>query len=219
MSSGLTLARAGGLVCSALLCLCLCVPAQALAQDPSRAQPELALSISRILSLIRKPDYANPATRGYMRRQIEDEVYHIFDFEEFSARTVGQPWRSFTPAQREAFTAAFADLLFSTYLSRIDSWDGEKVSYTGERRNEKGTRVEVQTEFTTREGRIIPVAYRMMPRNGNWMVYDVFVEGVSLVRNYRTQFQEILSASSPDELTRRVRERAVEAGRSHGAQQ
>ena len=162
------------------------------------------------MSLIKNPDYVNPATREPLRMQIEDEVYHIFDFGEFSARTVGQGWKSFTSSQKQQFVDAFAELLFSTYLSQIDGYNGEEVFFTSERSNESGTRFDIATELTMQDGRVIPINYRLMPKNGSWVVYDVFVEGVSLVRNYRTQFQQILSSSSPDELIKQVRKKARE---------
>ncbi len=175
-----------------------------------QAREVLQASVSRILSLLQNPGYVNPRTREPLRLQIEDEVYHCFDFAAFSARTVGSAWRKFTPAQRERFTEAFAELLFSTYLNHIDGYNGEEVRYTGERRNQAGTRVEVATELAMMDGRVIPVSYRMMPRRGTWAVYDVVIDGVSLVLNYRTQFQDILSSSTPDEVIELVKTRARE---------
>ncbi len=197
-------------VIACLMALILLCPARAGAADSSEARQALQLSVSRILSLIKNPDYVNPATREPLRMQIEDEVYHIFDFGEFSARTVGQGWKNFTSSQKQQFVDAFAELLFSTYLSQIDGYNGEEVFFTSERSNESGTRFDIATELTMQDGRTIPINYRLMPKNGSWVVYDVFVEGVSLVRNYRTQFQQILSSSSPDELIKTVKKRARE---------
>ena len=179
------------------------------AATPSRQT--LENSITRVLNFIKDPGYVNPATRGPLRRQIEDEVYHIFDFTEFSARTVGQRWSTFTPQQQKKFSDAFAELLLCTYLGKIDGYNGEKVAFVGERANQAGDRVEQKTLLTMKDGKKIPVDYRMMPKNGGWCVYDVIVEGVSLVKNYRTQFQDILQTSSPDELTARVKTKALEA--------
>ena len=171
----------------------------------------------RILDIIKNPGYVNPATRAPLRRQIEDEVFHIFDFSEFSARTVGQRWASFTPAQQKKFSDAFADLLLTTYLGKIDGYNGEKVTYTGERSNAAGNRVEVSSDITMKDGKKTPVSYRMMNKNGHWCVYDVLIEGVSLVKNYRTQFQDILTTASPDELTTRVKTKALEARNGNAA--
>ena len=147
-------------------------------------------------------------TRGALRSQIETEVRNIFDFEEFSSRTVGAAWRSFSPEQKKAFSDAFADLLLSTYLDKVDGYNGEKIQYTGEVANAAGDRVEVRTAVTLKDNKSIPVAYRMLPKEGKWRVYDVLIEGISLVKNYRTQFEDILSKGTPEQLTARVQERA-----------
>lgn len=200
-----------------LLTLCLGFATAQSAQAESAARQALETSVTRILDIIKNPGYVNPATRAPLRRQIEDEVFHIFDFSEFSARTVGQRWASFTPAQQKKFSDAFADLLLTTYLGKIDGYNGEKVTYTGERSNAAGNRVEVSSDITMKDGKKTPVSYRMMNKNGHWCVYDVLIEGVSLVKNYRTQFQDILTTASPDELTTRVKTKALEARNGNAA--
>ena len=107
------------------LCLTLALPLVSHAAQLSPARQTLETATNRILDCIKNPDYVNPATRGPLRQQLEDEVLHIFDFSEFSARTVGARWRSFTPAQQKAFSDAFADLLMNTYISKIDGYNGE----------------------------------------------------------------------------------------------
>jgi len=193
-----------------LTAVCTCEAA-----SPSRQA--LENSVTRILGFIKDPGYVNPSTRGPLRRQIEDEVYHIFDFTEFSARTVGQRWNTFTPQQKKNFSNAFSELLLCTYLGKIDGYNGEKVAFVSERANQAGNRVEQKTVLTMKDGKKIPVDYRMLPKNGGWCVYDVIVEGVSLVKNYRTQFQDILKSGSPEELTARVKTKAIEARNSGNA--
>ena len=180
------------------------------AQSDGQARQALDTAVNRILATIRNPDYVNPATRGPLRRQIEDEVYHIFDFGEFSSRTVGPRWQTFTPEQKSKFSEAFAELLLNTYLNRITGYNGETVSYTGETASRDGDRVEVRTVITLKDGKKIPVAYRMLRKDGHWRVYDVIIENISLVKNYRTQFQDILNTASPEELIARVHARASE---------
>ena len=200
-----------------LLTLCLGFATAQSAQAESAARQALETSVTRILDIIKNPGYVNPATRAPLRRQIEDEVYHIFDFREFSSRTVGQRWGTFSPQQQKKFSDAFAELLLCTYLGKIDGYNGEKVVFVGERANQAGDRVEQKTLLTMKDGKKIPVDYRMMPKNGGWCVYDVIVEGVSLVKNYRTQFQDILTTASPDELTTRVKTKALEARNGNAA--
>ena len=200
-------------LCAFLLALVL-LPAGVQANSPARQA--LETSTNRILNFIRNPDYVNPATRGPIRQQIEDEVLHIFDFSEFSSRTVGPRWRNFTPEQKREFSNAFADLLINTYLNRIDGYNGEQVLYTGEVSSAKGDRTEVRTVVTMKDGKKVPVAYRMLPKDGTWFVYDVLIENISLVKNYRTQFQDILNSGSPDQLIAKVKAKAQEVRQANG---
>lgn len=199
-------------LCGLLLAFVL-LPAAAQANSPARQALETATN--RILNFIKNPDYVNPATRGPIRQQIEDEVLHIFDFGEFSSRTVGPRWHTFTPEQKKTFSDAFADLLISTYVNKIDGYNGEQVIYTGEVASPKGDRVEVRSVITMKDGKKVPVAYRMLPKNGKWMVYDVLIENISLVKNYRTQFQDILNTDSPENLIARIKDKAVEVRQEH----
>ena len=186
-------------LCAFLLTLVL-LPAGAQANSPARQSLETATN--RILNFIKNPDYVNPATRGPIRQQIEDEVLHIFDFSEFSSRTVGPRWRNFTPEQKREFSNAFADLLINTYLNRIDGYNGEQVLYTGEVSSAKGDRTEVRTVVTMKDGK--------------WLVYDVLIENISLVKNYRTQFQDILNTGSPENLIARIKAKAMEVRQENG---
>lgn len=194
----------------AMLAMFLLAPVRGEAQPAANARQTLDTAVNRILTTLRNPDYENPATRGPLRRQIEDEVYHIFDFGEFSSRTVGPRWRSFNETQKRDFSNAFADLLLNTYLNRINGYNGETVAYTGETASPAGDKVEVKTVIALRDGKKVPVSYRMLDKNGHWRVYDVIIENISLVRNYRTQFQDILNTASPEELIARVREKAAQ---------
>ena len=199
-------------LCGLLLAFVL-LPSAAQANSPARQALETATN--RILDFIKNPDYVNPATRRPIRQQIEDEVLHSFDYGEFSSRTVGPRWHTFTPEQKKAFSDAFADLLISTYVNKIDGYNGEQVLYTGEVASAKGDRVEVRSVITMKDGKKVPVAYRMLPKNGKWMVYDVLIENISLVKNYRTQFQDILNTDSPENLIARIKAKAVEVQQEH----
>lgn len=198
---------------AALFCFCLLAGA---AQAASPAHQTLERVINNVLSLIKDPAYANPATRAGQRAKIEKEARTIFDFGEFSLRTVGARWKSFTPAQQKGFSEAFANLLIPTYVNKIDGYNGEQVVYLGEASSSDGSKVEIRTEVALKDGRKIPVAYRMLQKNGKWWVYDVLVENLSLVKNYRTQFQDILTSGTPDELIKRINEKAQEVRAQKG---
>ena len=155
----------------------------------------LQTQIDQILNVLKEPNYKDPIKRVPLRAQIEKYVHEIFDFSEFSARTVGRNW---------------PNLLLITYLDKIQGYNGEKIEYSGEVLSTKGDRAEIQTIVTLSDGKPVPVAYRMMLKNGKWVVYDVLIENVSLIKNYRSQFQDVLTRGTPEQLIERVEARARE---------
>ena len=188
----------------------LCAAPAGAAQDDAGAQARRALEtrVNNIFTILQQPGFANKASRPEYRMKIEEEVASFFDFAEFSSRTVGPRWNSFTPEQRRDFIEAFKSLLKATYLDRVDGYSGEKVSYLGEQVSSKGDRVEVRTTLSMKGNKVMPVNYRMLPKDGYWVVYDVIIENISLVMNYRTQFQQLLLKDSPEALIARILDQA-----------
>lgn len=180
---------------------------QASATSPTKT---IETSVNDVINYLKDPSYSNPQTHLQVRNKIENEVRKVFDFSEFSLRTVGLNWNSFTTSQQERFNNAFSDLLLATYLDKIDGYNGEKVTYTNELISSKGDRAEVQTVINLSDGRTIPVVYRMMSKKNVWVVYDVIIENISLIKNYRAQFQDILTKNKPEELIQKVESRAKE---------
>lgn len=142
-------------------------------------------------------------------QEIYDIIYARLDFEEFSARTIGGKWREFSDAQRADFQTAMSDLLYYTYFKSLLHYSGEPVEYVGEMVSAKGDKVEVRTNFIY-EGKPIPVYYRMLQKNDDWLVYDLFIENISMVQNYRGQFQQLLQKETPDQLIKMIRQKADE---------
>ena len=180
----------------------------AIAADRTARQTAEA-GAERILALLNDAAFKNPATRPDVKKKIEQEIVALFDFEEFSTRTVGPNWKKFTPEQKHGFQMAFTDLLRNTYIDTLDEYNGQKVQFTGETVANGGKRVEIQMSFIAGE-KNYPVAFRMLEKNNAWVVYDVLIEGISMIKNYREQFRDILSKNSPDELIRRVQAKAEE---------
>lgn len=196
--------RVGVWMCGVLL---VCAVSAWAAETPSAT---LQKNVDEVLMVLQEKDYRNPATRPPLRQKIETVIHTVFDFHEFSARTVGSNWPDFTPDQQKRFDEAFANLLLTTYLDKIDGYNGEKIQYNGENISQKGDRAEVQTVVTLSDGKPVPVAYRMMLKKDVWVVYDVLIENISLIKNYRSQFAEVLTRGTPDQLIERVQTRVNE---------
>ena len=193
---------AGVIACALLLCF---FPVQAGTQgiDPAEAKADLQRAVEDVLTILRTPEYKDPAVRPDLVKQVEEKIYSIFDFTAFAAGTVGPRWKSLSQDEKTRMTDAFAELLRATYLSKFEDYNGEDLRYTGE--SVKGDRVEISTVIRTTDNKQIPIIYRMTKRD-KWMVFDMVAEGMSLVQNYRTQFQDALIKESPDQLIIRIKE-------------
>jgi len=133
-------------------------------------------------------------------RKIADE---IFDVAETAKRALARHWQGRTPAEREEFILLFADLLERTYIARIDQYGGERIQYVSEMVD--GDTATVRARVVTRQGTEVPVESRMLRREDRWFIYDVLIENVSLIANYRAQFDKIVRTSSYEELVRRLK--------------
>lgn len=145
-----------------------------------------------------------PMERDAERRQlIRDAVNEIFDWEAFSMRALGRHWRNRTDKEKKEFVALFGELLERTYMDKTRQYSGEKVNMLGEEID--GDYGVVKTEVILSNGKTVPVDYHAKKEDGKWYVYDIRIEGVSLVNNYRVQFNDILVKSSYDELVKRLK--------------
>jgi len=131
-------------------------------------------------------------------------IYQRFDFTEMARRSLGPEWRRRTAEEQKEFVALFTKLLERAYLNTIESYNGEKVQYLNERAENSGAQVD--TKITDNKGREFSVNYRLHDVNGDWKIYDVVVEDVSLVNNYRAQFSRVLAKSSYAELVNTIKE-------------
>ena len=191
-----------------LLCVLAAGPAAG-AAGPGPTE-QLKGTIDRVLQVLEDPSLKVEARAAQRRRTVRQIADEIFDFEETARRAMAQHWRSLTPPQRKEFVDVFSDLLERAYMSKIELYGGERIQYTGER--VEGDFASVTTRLVTKKGVEVPIDYRMLKRGDQWRVYDVSIEGVSLVANYRTQFNNVIRTSSYDELLRRMRSRVEEIG-------
>jgi phospholipid transport system substrate-binding protein len=149
-----------------------------------------------------------PERRQERRAAVRKIANETFDVAETARRALGQHWQQRTPAEREEFTQLFADLLERTYISKIDLYGGEKLQYTSEQLD--GDRAVVRAKVLTKQGTEVPVEARMLKNGERWLIYDVAIENISLVPNYRAQFDRIIRTSSFADLVNRLKTKREE---------
>ncbi len=167
------------------------------------ATDQLKGAIDRVVKTLDDPAYKGEDKAPARRRAVRKVANDIFDFGEIARRSLARHWQSLTDKQREEFVMLFADLLERSYISKIELYGGEKILYTGER--VEGDQASVATRIITKNGTDVPIDYRMLKRGDRWLVYDVNIEGVSLVSNYRTQFNKIIQTASYNDLVQKMR--------------
>ena len=171
--------------------------APALADSPTEAVRSTVDEVIRTLQ--------SSAPKAQRRQSVKQTVDRRFDYEEMAKRTLPN-WNKLSPSQRQEFVSLFSELLEASYADKLMKYSGEKVDYVGERVD--GDRAEVRTLLVRRNDRI-PINYRLLNKS-RWVVYDVVIEGVSLVNNYRSQFTRVISQSSYADLVRRLRTKVDE---------
>jgi phospholipid transport system substrate-binding protein len=134
------------------------------------------------------------------------QIETVFDFTELSKRTLGRDWKKMNAEQQKEFVKLFKQLLQGVYADRLLAYSDQKVIFDKEIMLKKG-RAEVQSYLQTSDGKKIPLFYRLTDKSGSWKVYDIIIEGVSMVKNYRTQFKQILAKDSADKLIEILRDK------------
>jgi phospholipid transport system substrate-binding protein len=165
--------------------------------------------IEQVVALLRDPQYKEPARREAQREKIWVLIREVFDFTEISMRALAQNWRAFTPQERKEFVDVFTDHLGNTYIEKIQGeYHDERVEFTGEQML-SDTKALVKTQIQ-RQGVEIPIDYSMRLRNDLWRVYDINVEGVSLVGNFRSQFASFFAktANTPTQLIDKLKKKS-----------
>jgi phospholipid transport system substrate-binding protein len=162
----------------------------------------------KILSIVKNPALKGPSKAEEKRKMIRQAVDERFDWEEMAQRALARHWSQRTPDEKKEFVRLFGDLLEKTYLSKVEGYSGEKVQYEGE--SVDGDYAVVKVKIVTDKNVDIPVEYRLRKETANWLVYDISIEGVSLVNNYRSQFNTIISQSSYGNLVKKLKEKATQ---------
>jgi phospholipid transport system substrate-binding protein len=161
----------------------------------------------QVLKILEDPSLQGPDKQAERQDRLRQVAGQAFDWTEMARRALATHWRERTPEQQQEFVRLFRDLVERTYLNRLETATQEKldIQYVGEQ--VEGSRAVVKTNVLTKRNQQVPIEYRLQKVDGRWRIYDVLVEGISLVNNYRSQFNQIISSSSYDELVRKMKSR------------
>jgi len=187
-----------------ILIIFLTLPLQAHAGKPLDT---VQTQVEKILDILRDPGMKAESTKEVKKDRIWGIIGAVFDYDELSRRALGRNWKKLNASQQKEFTDLFSRLLGNIYLGRIIAYTDEKVVFDKEKMLAED-KAEVLSRIVT-ASKEIPVNYRLILKGGEWRVYDVAVEGISLVRNYRNQFRDIFKKKSPKELLEMLRKKVA----------
>jgi phospholipid transport system substrate-binding protein len=185
-----------------LLIFALAAPAQA--GEPTE---QMKLTIDKMISILGNPALKDPAKAEERRKLLRDTASERFDWREMARRSLARHWKQRTDEEKREFVPLFADLLEQAYMKRIENYSGDKVTYDGEKMKGKYSLVKVR--IATSKQTEIPVVYRLRKKGSQWLIYDISIEGVSLVKNYRKQFDSVILSSSYQGLVEKLKEKVA----------
>ncbi|MBF0117262.1 MAG: ABC transporter substrate-binding protein [Desulfobacterales bacterium] len=189
-----------------LLCLILLCSNEVFAGKPTDIVKE---NIDKGVAVLRDKQYNTPEQKKVQRDKMWAIIRDIFDFTEISKRAVAQNWQTFNSTEQKEFSELFAELLKNTYLDKIQGqFNDEQVTYVGEDIM-TDTKAVVRTKINRKNGDVV-VDYSMMKQKESWKIYDINVEGVSLIKNYRSQFTKILLNGTPKQLIDQIKSKVIQ---------
>ena len=167
-------------------------------------------SVDKAIQILKDPRLQSQDKKRERVDRLREALQSIFDYEEMAKRALGTHWRRRTPAEQEEFVKLFRDFLERIYSDKIDLYGGEKVRF-GREVIDQGF-AEVESTIIRPNGEELAVVYKLRQRDGQWKVYDAVVENISIVNNYRSQFDRVISSSSYQELVKRLQEKVAQDG-------
>jgi phospholipid transport system substrate-binding protein len=185
-----------------LILLLVLTPAMAMAGDPT---DHIKAATDRLITIISDNSLKTPEMKGKREQMIMETADGLFSWEEFSKRALAKNWNKRTPEERKAFVSLVRQLIADTYMDKTYQYAGESIIFQGEKI--EGDHGNVTSRFKTSTGAQVPVKYCMIKKDGKWRVYDISIEGVSLVSNYRSQFNSIIKSSSYEDLVKQLKEK------------
>ena len=189
-----------------IICLSLLLAGRFTISHAGEPQEKVRQTINDVMAILRDESLKVPERTEERRAKIRQVVTERFGFEEMAKRAMGRHWRTLTAEQQQEFLPLFSDLLENSYISKIESYVGTQeleILYTKESMDKEGYAL-VRTEIVNKRDLNFEIEYRLLANKGNWEAYDIVIEGVSLVNNYRTQFNKIIRQESYEALVKKL---------------
>jgi phospholipid transport system substrate-binding protein len=174
-----------------------------------QAADQLKQTVNQVLAILNDPTLRETAKAQERRQRLKEIISSRFDFSEMAKRSLGPHWQKRSPEEQKEFVQLFTTLLEQAYLDNIESYNGEKVRFVSERRDKD--LAEVNTKIINNKGEEVALNYRLRNANEDWKVFDVVIEDISLVNNYRAQFNRVLARSSYAELLEIMKRKKLSA--------
>ena len=171
------------------------------------ANDQLKQSVDKVLAILNDPTLKGTGNSQERRQKVKEVIYARFDFNEMAKRSLGPQWQKRSPEEQKEFVELFTSLLEYSYIENIDSYNGEKIRFVNQRQDKDFA--EVNTKLINNKGQEFSLDYRLKNENGDWKVIDVVIENISLVNNYRAQFNRLLAKSSFAELLDTMRQKKL----------
>ncbi|MFQ5712703.1 MAG: phospholipid-binding protein MlaC [Candidatus Scalinduaceae bacterium] len=182
--------------------LLIFMPSFLWAEEPGKIIME---TVDRGLAILKDPSLQGEKKTEDYRQKLWEEISPIFNFEEMSKRALARHWRKLSPEEKSEFVKLFTDHLRSAYIGKAFTYSGEKIVYLREKQDNNYAKVQTKVILNTGKGMLVD--FNMHNNHGKWKIYDVIIEGVSLVNNYRSQFNSFLINSSYEELIQKIKEK------------
>jgi phospholipid transport system substrate-binding protein len=163
-------------------------------------------AVDKVFQALGDPQLKTPEKKKERIERLKEVVNPIFDYDEMARRSLGQHWRRRTPAEQEEFTRLFRAFLEKIYSEKVDLYSGEKIVFG--RETVDGDFAQVESVVINAKKEQTPVIFRLWRSGGKWKIYDAVVENVSIVNNYRSQFERVISKSSYEDLKKMLKEKA-----------
>jgi len=170
---------------------------------------EMRATVENVLAILQDPNLKGPEKQKERRSKLKTVIYAKFDFAEMAKRSLGAHWQRRSPDEQKTFVEVFTELVEGAYLDAIESYNGEKVVVAKDTQDK--TFADVTSKIMTKKGEEFAIDYKLHQADGGWKVYDVVLENVSLVNNYRSQFNRVIAKTSYEDLLSKMKEKQFDA--------